>query len=465
MVEVVVDPVLTGREARLDGQAAAKIPKWLTFAGRTAEIDCARAPAAPIAPRAAFPVSSGREMDAATPRLFISPAVGAALGVPARLRLRTRTDGTGWQLGPCFGIYACPSPSPGRLFGEQTRMFQDLAVLSAARGIDLVVVGPGFSQLRRGWRFDPEQGVWHESVVGLPDLVIRRAGVFPCHVRRLARKELSCLRRAGRLHTLPWRCSDKWYLQRWLRSLPDLAPYLLPATRTRDAEEVYRLVHVWRDVYVKPVHGSQGRSIVRLSVHRDGVLARWHGRCGRGARTVSLLPRAHLLRTRRDVRRFFRAMGLGTCLVQQTFLLPRTEDGRPFDFRWLVQQTGTRWVVAARVARVGLPGAVTTNIHTGAQAKDAEVLLQARWGHDASRLRTALDEVALTTAERLAVAFGPFAEVGIDLAVAPDGRIALFEVNPTPGRRMLRSLAGDVRTMSLAYLLEYVSRATGFIDP
>ncbi len=86
---------------------------------------------------------------------------------------------------------------------------------------------------------------------------------------------------------------------------------------------------------------------------------------------------------------------------------------------------------------------------------------RARLPHHIDEVIAAVDRVALAVAKRLQRLYGPFAEVGIDLALRKSGEVVVFEVNPTPGRRMLRSLPGNIREMSLHCLVEYAIRANG----
>jgi hypothetical protein len=75
-----------------------------------------------------------------------------------------------------------------------------------------------------------------------------------------------------------------------------------------------------------------------------------------------------------------------------------------------------------------------------------------------------LDAIAYAVYRRLQKSYGDFGEIGIDLAVRSDQSVILFEVNPTPGRRMLRSISKEAREMSLIRLLEYASFKAGFDD-
>lgn len=369
--------------------------------------------------------------------------------------------------GPCLGVYSHIESSDDRPFGEQTKLFVDLSRLGAQKGVDVVVLTPGFQRERQGWRYSKQAGNWIRGSVPNPDVIIRRSGTFPVQFLPHVIQDLSAFKSAGKLHTLPRICGNKWSLYQVLRQDPYLSERIPDTVVANSAQSVAKIVRLKRDVYVKPLAGAQGVNIFHLLLHSGRLVVTWERKNSlgfqrkdnrKGFKTDVL---SQEFKTTADFTRFWQATKLQRCLVQDTVKLPRTELNEPFDFRWLVQDCGGMSVVA-RVARVGQVNAVTTNIHTGARPLPAEEALASAGWTDASQVIDELDQVALAVARRLEHKYGRFAEVGVDMAVQDDGRVYVFEANPTPGRRMLRSLAGNVREMSLVYLLEYARRATGF---
>ncbi|MCL6594309.1 MAG: YheC/YheD family protein [Alicyclobacillus sp.] len=367
---------------------------------------------------------------------------------------------------PRLGVYVHPAASPRSPFGQQTQLLIDLTRLGQRLGVEVGVLTPGYLQSRQGWIYT-EVG-WELRRLPLPDVVLRRSGAFPGIAPGVVAADLRFFRQRRCLHTLPRKCGNKGYVSRWLQRESGLRPYVPMAQVAAGAAEVYDCVHALRDVYVKPLTGSRGAAVFRLIREGGGLRARWHG----SPRGPVLLPLGHRksyqpadssvqerwLRNLDEFARFFAHTGLQRCLVQATVPLPETADGHPFDLRWLVQFTDAPQVVA-RVARIGAPGAVTTNIHVGASAQPAEQALQEA-GFAQPMTSEQIDQVALTLAERLRAEHGPYAELGVDFAVTPSGQPMILEINPTPGRRMLKSLGTEVRERSLACLLEYAIKAT-----
>ncbi|CAM3896162.1 YheC/YheD family protein [Alicyclobacillus pomorum] len=363
---------------------------------------------------------------------------------------------------PSLGLYAECRPDAKRMFGEQTRMFAELAAYADERGMDVAVLPPGYRRTGRGWRWHSATKRWQSADVSLPGVVLRRSGTSRNVAPRIVTEDLNYFNAEGCLHTLPLTCSNKWVFYRKMSESAQLRDHLPGTHFVQSKDEVHRLLHQYGDIYVKPLNGARGVSIFRLYLVNQMPLAIWERRVKRSGRSnlhdVEVVERE--LPTAADFDRFWRATGFQRCLVQETIRVPRTREGRPFDFRWLIQCTHDMEVMA-RVARIGDVKSVTTNIHTGGRAVPAEQAVAHVSPHHIDEVIAAVDRVALAVAKRLQRLYGPFAEVGIDLALRNSGEVVVFEVNPTPGRRMLRSLPGNIREMSLHCLVEYAIRANG----
>lgn len=355
-----------------------------------------------------------------------------------------------------------------RRFGEQTRMFEELTRVGNQHGFEVLILTPGFAQSHTGWKYNVKKQCWAFTTVTIPDIVIRRSGTFSARTRSKVQADLSYFTSHHLLHTLPFACSNKWNLYSDLVSDPQIKPYLPFTQLASNSETIYKLARLRKDVYVKPVAGSQGISIFRLRARQEhGVRASWEYRSI--ARGDNHLPKASdkMTQVREQIffgpesfNHFWAKTKLRSCVVQDTVRLKCDAKGSPFDFRWLIQSSDIPQIIA-RVVRVGRKNAVTTNIHSGASAMPAEQLLAKSFPEDRINLLRKMDEISLSVVSRLAKRYGQFAEIGIDLAVDKNERIFLFEANPTPGRRMLRALPSNVREMSLQALVEYATRVTG----
>ncbi|GMA61473.1 YheC/YheD family protein [Alicyclobacillus fastidiosus] len=443
---------LRGNHIQVSGLGGHKLPNKLLFGGRMTTVQCTR-----------------RTGQAKTSAIYVSTALASALfGAKMSFVLHVQSRGSVWKLGPVVGLYADRLASADRQFGEQTRMFEELSTYGQALGAFIVVQTPGDVGAKSAQVYDGGARTWTTMQNLTPDLVLRRTGTFHKSHAQVAKQELQQLMARGRLHTLPSQCSNKWALYQVLRSTSELRAHLPTTTLCTSGTQLFQEVMARRDVYVKPPGGSQGVSVYHMTRKGHAIQVSFERRIvPRSTERYSKIfePRTTVetltIRTPQECTAFWKRTRLARAVVQDTIELAQS-DGKPYDFRWLVQSSDEPSVVA-RVARVGQRGAVTTNIHTGGAAHEAEELVQKVVGRDSVKDKIAkMDELASAVVKTLANRYGAFAELGVDLALRPDGRIFIFEVNPTPGRRMLRMLSPDTRRLSLECLLEYAIRATGF---
>ncbi|QSO45413.1 YheC/YheD family endospore coat-associated protein [Alicyclobacillus mengziensis] len=400
----------------------------------------------------------------------MSSQLQKTLRLPSEGKLHFMPENGAWRLGPILGVYVTKEKNPQRMFGEQTRLLEDLTRYAEEECVDIVVLTPGFKDYQRGWRYDTGLGTWRESLVTLPDVVLRRSGTFHEQGAKVA-ADLNAFQRSGRLHSLPRHSSNKWTFYRVMQENSKLRSYLPATVRVTSATELKTALQQMKDAYLKPMNGAQGVCIHRLQLRNGGtiVMAREDRVVPRQAERLStrFRPDTRLVTSElhgdTELQSFWHSIQdkFHKWVLQESVHLLHTTDDRPVDFRWLVQYTDGPKVIG-RVARVGSPGAITTNLHTGGKAMDAKQVLELLPNVDTDKTLADMDTLALGVVEQLRHAFGPFAEVGIDIGIDESGKVVAFEVNPTPGRRMLRSLSDNVRKLSLVTLVEYAIKAAGF---
>lgn len=468
MMRFMVDPALKGQEIRDTSQPAKRIQlNSLQFANRSARVIAVTG--RPNGPAGVESVSDGEGY----PVVGVSSQLKQSLGLPRSGLLRVKQVANRWSIGPCLGIFVTAEPSIERRFGEQTGLLEDISRLAYRRGLDVVVITPGFSGTGRGWRFEPGDGIWRYEPAPLPDVVLRRSGRFHETEAKVS-TDLKWFEKSGRLHSLPRMCSNKWTFYQSVRSDMKIRPHLPLTREVTSGAELLQAVSEFQDIYVKPVNGAQGAFIHRLTrlarnvvsvTSEQRLVPRRQDRVSRQFRPQTRIVRTSL-KNLKDLNRFWDSLqrSFRRWIAQQSVDLLRTADGRPVDFRWLVQY-GSRPEVIGRVARRGgSPGGVTTNLHTGGAAGDALLVLRKLSIANPEQVIADIDTLAIDVVERLRTEHGPFAEVGVDIGVDRQQTLFVFEVNPTPGRRMLRSLGGNVRELSLVKLVEYAIRTTGFED-
>lgn len=366
------------------------------------------------------------------------------------------------HFGPFVGMYALPSDQPGKPFGNLSAVFVDMMKLAEEQGIALYVFAPGEAQWERGYTIAHvyRNKSWVRAKRPLPDLVIPKIISRPALWREHIEKDL-----AQMAHLIPYgslnnATGDKWTVHNTLHEHFATRRYLPETRRVHSPQDIEALLLQYGDVYVKPSGGTQGLSIFRLYENAGAVVVKY---TKRGA--------SHTKRLRRGSVTWLPFLQKTFCgkrpfLVQQTINLLTAPGGRPVDFRWLVQKDGHgHFGVTARVARLGANQSITTNLHTGGEATLAEDFLRQHGPLGArqhSDVLQSIDVAALEIAAVLEAKAGRIGELGIDFGLTADGSVYLIEINPRPGRRMLKDTSPQTRLLSLLRNLEYAKYVTGY---
>ncbi len=364
------------------------------------------------------------------------------------------------KLGPAVAIYALKFPGE-RIFGPQTRLFIDLTKIARSQGVDVFVVTPGQfdydNQRAIGYRYDIATARWRRQYCPWPDVVIRRVTSRPARYRTVMEEDDRILADWTNQATLPRELSDKWLLHEVMQHDPILSGYMLPTYLLKRPEDIIPVVSKLHDIYVKPVRGTQGLKIARVMATDYGLEFRKQSQSDKGAPVIS--PQNLVKR----MRAWF--AGDQTFIAQRTVLLMKTLEGRPFDVRYLVQRDGDTIACTAQIARIGVSDALTTNIHTGAVAMDAASLTPSLRDKDQQAYQQGI-ETGKTAAMRAFFALTKLhpilMELGVDVAIDEAGRAFVLEVNPCPGRQMLRTVSSSLRMLSLLRMVEYAVFSTEF---
>ncbi|TCP58936.1 YheC/D-like protein [Tumebacillus sp. BK434] len=370
------------------------------------------------------------------------------------------------RFGPFVGLYALPAKTPGKPFGELTALFQDMMPLAEQAGVSVFVFVPGEINWGDGivscYVYKPREKHWVRTKRPLPDLVMPKIMGQPPQWRDLIRRDLLQIAKQVPYGNFSNATGHKWEVHLTLEQNEATRRFLPETILVRTPRDVDDLLERHRIVYLKPSYGTQGKRIYRLSLPGQGQGVRIQYM--QNGRTLH----RRLQRPGSTWQRFLqqRFCAGRAYLAQQGIDLLADRGVRPVDFRWLMQKDGANvWHVTARIARVGGSGSITTNLHTGGRAVLADDLLQSNGFADAavrSKLLDSLDEAAHSICRVLEAKAGRIGELGIDFGVTAEGRIYLIEVNPRPGRQMLKQTSPGVRALSLLRNLEYAKYTTGF---
>lgn len=357
-----------------------------------------------------------------------------------------------------LGIYHLHYPNKQQIFLENTELLQDSIEIGQSIGLTVYVITPG--QLRPqenqvvGWTYDSVQG-WRKEKFPWPDVWMSKVTYYPMNQKQQILHDQNSLTMS---HSIPLSVpiQSKWALQRRLKRVGTLKGHLPHTELVEHAQQLYILIQKYGSVYIKPVFGTKGYHIFRVSEGKSGLVL---DRLEKNGKThTEVIPRSAFLRKAREL-----WLGPRRFLVQEAIGLLQERDGGLVDFRWLVQKDSNgEWTVTARVVRIGSLDSFITNLSQGGNvqlASDFVLDHQNYKGRRWKKLIEELDRIALSAATVLEVDNPTVCEAGVDLALDNAGRSWVIEVNPRPGRKMLRRIDPELRTLSLLKPLEYAKYA------
>ncbi|MBX6394432.1 MAG: YheC/YheD family protein [Alicyclobacillaceae bacterium] len=374
------------------------------------------------------------------PNIFLAARpVLRKLGLRRGDRIHLMWGGTQLQLGPVVALWLPMRRSEtGPDLGAQTGWARDAVRQAREMGILAYVLDSDLTGSKiRGWTWSKKKG-WVRRPVPAPDALWRRGESWS------SRRDMQHLPEGQKPLLLSPDIGDKWSIYKLLieQGLGEHVPWTRPV---RSPKQLVTAAQRFGHVYAKPRRGSQGRGLILLKMDDNRYTwFRYGEKPRRGVWTsVPTKPEWH------------RVAGNQAYIVQQA-LHPLLVDGKPVDFRWLVQRDRRgRWTETAVAARSACEPEGPTNLSQGGSVYSAEALL------DTEDRETGRD-LALAVAEIFGRAFPTLAELGIDLMFDEERRWWILDVNPRPGRLILRILDPALRQISIQKPFEYVKYATGY---
>ncbi len=195
----------------------------------------------------------------------------------------------------------------------------------------------------------------------------------------------------------------------------------IPATRRLSRATLASMLGRCGMVYVKPDTGSMGIGVMRVEKSAKGCRYQ-SGESIFAFKSLSALFPS--LRRQAGTRRY---------LVQKGIRMLK-HDGRPFDFRIMIQRNPAgRWECTGTAARVASPGKIVSNGSQGGTIYTPEALLHPAAGKSGTiRLLRRMNRLALLTAAEFGRAYPAMNELGLDIAVDRNLKPWILEVNTRP---------------------------------
>ena len=392
----------------------------------------------------------------------IGAGLAARMGISGgAVRLHYRASARLLSLGPVIGVLVSRD-YPGqtdRPLGDITGFGRELTEACAAQGAFVYFFTPAHigstASGLEAWVFD---GRWRKTRVPAPDVVNNRLTSRKLENNPSVQHFLQEVKSAGADAVFNEKFLDKSEVFEALGRDGRLSRYL-PESRNLQSFAVLRSMCVRHAVvFLKPVRGSLGKGIIRITRQAGG-----------GYQAAYTTGVGTMRRTYSDIRKLFDGLRgkMKTVRYQIQQGLPLIDiQGRPVDFRALVQKDGTgAWRLTSIVARIAGGQHFVSNLARGGKlcsvaqaAAKSSLAPNARKGAGA-RLGAAALDIAKGIDAGIPHHFG---ELGVDLAMDGSGRVWLLEVNSKPSKNDNTPLNDSKIRPSVRYLVQYARHVSGF---
>lgn len=395
---------------------------------------------------------------------FISQTVLDTLGLPKMTTLKIKLeDKENLRIGPIIGILVPKGKRRKPPYSAQGQVLKNFLMYCMSRNYFAYVFFPESvntteENVQGLYLYVNENGTitWKKHCFPLPDAVYDRI-LHRTIEKKPAIKKVKTFLISDK--TIPYfnpKFLDKWETHSIIGNDPCLKSHL-PATVTHVRPEVIsEMIRNYMTVYLKPIHGSLGQGIFRITAAPNGYCAQ-HRR-GKKTFTVNFKePREWL----NSLSAFNKDIPY---IVQQGLNLLKYKE-RVFDLRVLVQKDGIgQWIITAMVARVAPDGSIFPNIAAGGEAVSMENVWQELFATSWSASKTCklTKQISLNAAKALEQALGTFGEIGLDIGIDHEGNIWIIEINSKPSRKVFAKNQIELKKKSLHMPMDFAAYLAGF---
>jgi len=221
----------------------------------------------------------------------------------------------------------------------------------------------------------------------------------------------------------------------------DLTHFLPDSRGVLNRTTLFEMSHEHDAIYLKPAGGSVGHGMIRIekqgagwdiSVLKNSVCKTYKAN---SFASMTQLVQQHRVR--------------GKYVIQKAIPL-LTWQGRPCDFRVLLQKTDRHWYVIGKGVRVSGPNTITTHVPNGGYIASAKNVLERSFGERATVVDSALTTMVTQCAEAIDQFYqGDLGEMSMDIGIDPSGEMWFFEANSKP----MKFDEPDIRAKSLQGIL------------
>lgn len=277
----------------------------------------------------------------------------------------------------------------------------------------------------KGYYF--QNGKWIYSELPLPDVIYNRI-----HSRRTEHSNnFKHFRSTLDTFNIPFfndRFLSKWEVYEHLMKEKHLHRFT-PETRLFSKDNLYELLALYPVIFIKPIHGSQGKNIIKLvKTDEEHYTVQ--------SSLESMPPSFDNICLDDLFQQIKSLLGNRIYIIQQGIPL-MCYQGCPMDFRALCHKNKKKqWQVTSLVARISAEQEFVSNVSRGGMVlKPLAALQTAMTKNQALVTIDLIKELSLKIAETISTySSGLTGELGIDIGVDVEGNLGIIEVNFKPSK-------------------------------
>ena len=366
------------------------------------------------------------------------------------------------RVGPVIGVMISryDPGTPDKPFGSISSFCMEM--IDASRKLGAVVfffspdmIGQQLSSLEGVWY---DQG-WKRGPVPVPDVINNRLPTRKLENSPSVQHFMKEVKSRFNTPIFNEKFLDKTEVFEALGRDEKLKKYLPESYLLKSYPVLKRMCASYPTVFLKPVRGSLGKGIIRITRQDDGAF-----------QSVTTSPEGTKSKQYSSLSKLFNSLSgkiqKNRYQIQQGLNLI-TINKRNVDFRALVHKNKKgKWSVTSVVARIAGGNHFVSNLARGGTLSGVkETIAMSKIPLSAKKTAAKrMEQAALDIAKGLEDAIpAHFGELGIDLAVDTSGRIWLLEVNSKPSKSDNAPLnnAYKVRPSAIR-LVQYCQYLTGF---
>ncbi|GGH14580.1 YheC/YheD family endospore coat-associated protein [Paenibacillus segetis] len=393
----------------------------------------------------------------------ISQGTAKKMGIFHRssLRMVYRPHSSTIHFGPLIGVLLSRDypDNPERPFGPITMFCRELVNACQRQGAFVYFFTPEQintnSSVISGWVYGDG---WKRTTVPAADVFYNRLTSRKLENKPSVQQFMKDVKSSYGSHVFNEKFLDKTEVFDALAHDASLARYMPESHLFRNFAMLKTMCSKHPIVFLKPIRGSLGKGIIRISRIEGGGYQTLTAQVG-GTKRQTYPGLAKLFSTLSEKMKTTRYQ------IQQGLNLIDVSK-RPVDFRALVQKNlAGKWNITSIVARTAGNQHFVSNLARGGSLSTVKeaIALSALPGGIKTKIGTRLRKAALDIANGVDTQIpAHFGELGIDLAVDTTGRIWLLEVNSKPSKNDNTPLGGNKIRPSVKQVIEYACYLSGF---